>query len=597
MKPKILNFDFLIHGKPHFENSSRAIPPGPGCEGGRLIIVTGDRGQGLILRRPLFNSFDKLDHSTPTATSEFPTGAPATRSVATDNQIVRLKDGSLLALKDTFVWDDIPAAQQPAWVKNGELVDGGGGMRKGQRGCPLLIRSTDCGDSWQFQSVIDFATILGGKYGYPQPHSDPAKKYWVGGCDRTELYACPFTGFAYLTTRVKSGPYQKDNTPARDTGLLFYSKDAGKSWELIKEDLPSWSPFVMTSTPDGRLFLFHVIGDQPTVYFSKQPVSAAAKPEMSAGHPVNFVENGKAVPSSWGTPAELFIQVNHPTVSRISTDATSSKVRAAYQGANADGMQVARVIGIEVQDPAKPPVVTPLATIQAEDPENASVMYFTFVEPDFVDMPAGVKTNASLLYWIEAPRTLSSRRRYAARYSVFEGESHTAPAHLSLSVGGAARSWSTQENIGDYMTGGFFWKDGALNYVAQWVEPEGIKVNIVTLPHPFFLSHAWALNCNGFAGLLLIDAVNPNGSITGRIIEGNRTDSISGFWDDEWDGGPGGARSLTFTRKIGGDPAATQIFTGYMMQGKPVLAGTFEAFAGTGATAKRSVYAWVAQPL
>ena len=37
--------------------------------------------------------------------------------------------------------------------------------------------------------------------------------------------------------------------------------------------------------------------------------------------------------------------------------------------------------------------------------------------------------------------------------------------------------------LGDYMTGGFFWWRSTLNYVAQWVEPDGLKANIVTLPY------------------------------------------------------------------------------------------------------------------
>jgi hypothetical protein len=33
------------------------------------------------------------------------------------------------------------------------------------------------------------------------------------------------------------------------------------------------------------------------------------------------------------------------------------------------------------------------------------------------------------------------------------------------------------------MTGGFFWRNNKLNYLAQWVEPTGIRANIVRLPY------------------------------------------------------------------------------------------------------------------
>jgi hypothetical protein len=65
---------------------------------------------------------------------------------------------------------------------------------------------------------------------------------------------------AYLPDdRVVSGPYTREEDkdpilPNRDTALLLYSKDNAKTWEPVKEDLPSWAPIVMTSTPNERLF-------------------------------------------------------------------------------------------------------------------------------------------------------------------------------------------------------------------------------------------------------------------------------------------------------------------------------------------------------
>jgi hypothetical protein len=50
------------------------------------------------------------------------------------------------------------------------------------------------------------------------------------------------------------------------------------------------------------------------------------------------------------------------------------------------------------------------------------------------------------------------------------------------------------------------------------------------------------------------------------------------------------------------DPTTFQVFTGYLMQPQPgtgfvvTLAGSFEAFAGSGGSARRPLYGWYAQP-
>src|SRR5205823_10226703 len=120
----------------------------------------------------------------------------------------------------------------------------------------------------------------------PQQGTNPdgTPMWWIGDGDREELYVCPFTGYVYLTSRVTSGPYgpldpiDTGVVPRRDTYLLFMSRDNGQAWDLISEDLPAVEPLIMTSTPDGRLFLFQIVGWQPTVYFTETPVGPVGTP-------------------------------------------------------------------------------------------------------------------------------------------------------------------------------------------------------------------------------------------------------------------------------------------------------------------------------
>jgi hypothetical protein len=184
-----------------------------------------------------------------------------------------------------------------------------------------------------------------------------------------------------------------------------------------------------------------------------------------------------------GKDVDLFFQIGHPTISRLSTDRRTSAIRVAYQSCGASGTQEARIISVTVKDPAAAPEVANIATIRAQDAGNYSLMYFAFIDPDYLDMPRRVASNTSLLYWIETPKKGLAGRRWSARYALFSGDGRVGePGFLSVS-GGKPRSWDRRQDLGDYMTGGFFWWRDTLHYVAQWVEPDGLKANIVSVPY------------------------------------------------------------------------------------------------------------------
>ena len=106
------------------------------------------------------------------------------------------------------------------------------------------------------------------------------------------------------------------------------------------------------------------------------------------------------------------------------------------------------------------------------------------------------------------------------------------------------------------------------------------------------ISGIWDINDNGFTGTLNIKAVDAAGNIDKTSVLGN--DLIFGFWDEP-------SQKITFMRII--DPAKPdtfQTYTGYFMGFQPgakrqfSLAGTFEAFEGTGGTAQHSTFGWYA---
>ena len=104
----------------------------------------------------------------------------------------------------------------------------------------------------------------------------------------------------------------------------------------------------------------------------------------------------------------------------------------------------------------------------------------------------------------------------------------------------------------------------------------------------------WDININGFWGLLSIQAIDPQGNLGRSSVVSDHSDPIIGFWDEV-------SQKITFMRLINQNDSSTfQIFTGYLIvtqaDGSLALAGSFEAFQGTGATAQRVIYGWYATP-
>ncbi len=493
----VVGDNFRLHPSAFYENTAKVVGPTAACPQGAIVVSTGEpRSSARLLSGPLLDGSGNLETTELVRQAAYPVGP--SEAIATDNQTVRLTDGSLLSVKDAYFWS--PMSPPPRWSQ--EVVSGSGD-RVGQRGGVLLFRSTDCGFSWQRHAAIDMGTFRGGIYGIPRPRNSQGNdvahteqgidattgrlQWWVGGADRTEVYVCPFTGHVYLTTVVVSGPFEPGQSKFHATVLLM-STDSAQSWEVVRDDLRGSGPTVMTSTPDGRLFLFQQWGTQPIIYVSHAPIRAGTKPVLSGNElPVNYVEGGGLVAAATASQIRGEVAIGYkipsPSISRVSTDRCSSKVRASYGVRNHHGMHEVRVIEIESID-GEPLAVTALAKIAASDPKNSSVMYFAFIEPDYIDTPFGFASSLTAAYWMEAPRVGHSSPAYSVHYTLFRGElPPDPPAALSVSQG-VARAWSARREVGDYMTGGFWWEPGQLSYLAQWVEPTGIVANVIRVSDP-----------------------------------------------------------------------------------------------------------------
>lgn len=412
---------------PFFENVAKVRPPSTACPNGSIAMILGQpRGIDGLVQRPLYDSGGAIDTSTPSIRHPFP--IPTTSATHTDPHLVRLADGSFLALKEGTT--TAPLDPEPEWFD--ELIAGGLGIVEGSRGGVHLFHSV-CGDAWTLRSIIDWGVVAGGVYGVPRPldangfitfdcsqqdRDDNGRLRWsFAASDRTEFYQCPFTGNLYVTTIVGAGPFCDENgnrtSDPVDASVLLVSMDGGFTFDLVAQ-LRRSAPNVMTSTPDGRLFVFGVL-ENPTVQFT-QPMVPGDFPVLGPENVVLYNDGSGDVPHNVVIDADLFINpVTHLSVSRISTDTTTSKIRAAYPSVNASDMEETRVISIEVPSGGGAPIVEPIVTVQPEDPDDHSTLYFSFIEPDYLDMPSGVKSNVAMGYWIEPPRCREDEHRCAAQ--------------------------------------------------------------------------------------------------------------------------------------------------------------------------------------
>jgi hypothetical protein len=111
----------------------------------------------------------------------------------------------------------------------------------------------------------------------------------------------------------------------------------------------------------------------------------------------------------------------------------------------------------------------------------------------------------------------------------------------------------------------------------------GLSSNPISAP-----DGTWSIDGNGYPATLTIHVDTAGNLVNSTYTEYGQSVTLVGFWDFS-------AGKLTFIRPLGDSPDAYQIFTGYLfVRGSPIIAGTFEAFRGTGATAQRTVYGWYA---
>ena len=533
-----LRSDFLIVQGNYYENTAKVIPPsvtGSLYQGEIVVSIGQDRpgfitSRGFNLVRNTDSTYFKWQSGLPNTTSYDAIKEAPTDQIFTDNQIIRLTDGSLLAMKAGATYRDIP--NKPAWwdFPGVKWIDPNGAF--GQRGCPNFFRSTNNGVSWNKIGDLDAATVFNGDFGWPRRYEN----YYIGGdFDRFEIYQCPFTNRIYITLWGASGLSNYDSLSAElqkkarkpiAITLVAYSDDMCKTWKTAKQFNGNPVPLYMTSTPDGRFYALFSWGNSvqiifnslkyPSKFYDPIEITNSSKEKLGADTLMHMMDK-------WWIP-----QIS---ISRASLNNNESKLRVTYPVLNEYGRQYYSIKNITMSDDVQwldnnnyssEPVMqlTGSNKIESSDKKNKSIMDGAFIDPDYIDLKDN--NNTSVFYFIESSaddlgyatqswgnnsdtikvinekkiRKINPNRIFSAKYCIFYGDNKiTNPDFLSKN-GGKPRTWGGGYSQGDYFSGGFFWgkhlvpKSGGafsyskdtLNYLCQWVEPDGIHGNIVTVP-------------------------------------------------------------------------------------------------------------------
>src|SRR5438094_1690110 len=474
--PKVLSDNLILYTNSYFENTAKVSLPSAALPKGKIVVQLGQpRNSAGFVSRDLLDAADNFAVSAPTAKVSYPLDA-ASQINATDNQLIRLQDGSLLASKNGYIWSDL--SPKPAWFDTTSIAVGG--VTTGRaRNAVFIFRSTDGGVSWVLLSFIDSAVVEGGKYGWPQPGSTPGT-FGVGGFDRTELYQDPWSGDIFVSGHGDGGPYTlRGKTTENHAGVIFRSQNNGMTWKTFHvfkdsaNQTKGAAPYVMTSTPDHALVVFHIESSKPTLYFVENGTMSAAK-TVVASDGSDTLDFGVA-------PDEDDIRGSQPCIARIGKDDAKDSAWIAYPSLNASGHQI-YVIAVVAFGGSSAPVVDLVTKAAAKKPEQASAIMGAFVQDDLVDSNDGMQAPCTLFYWIDAaPKTdPAASNKLTARYQVvYSGGSFPAG---DLSVSSGAKRTFSRVGIGDYFSGGYFWMNNQLNFLCQWNEPDGIKANIVSLP-------------------------------------------------------------------------------------------------------------------
>ena len=477
IQPSVLPDRLELFGKWMFENTLSVVTPAIPTVKGKIVLNLGQpRPSAGFVQRNLLDAQNDFSSTEPQTFAAYPLDS-SMQSGATDNQIIRLHDGSLLAIKNGYVWSGLRTP--PEWF-NTVTINVNGIVNPQMRSVIFVFKSANAGLDWELLSVIDSALIANGDYSWPQPKKNPPlgptsqTGIWhVGGFDRTELYQDPWTKAIYVSGNAAGGPFEKDDgTTVNNSDALIFKSTNGESWSILHTfEEGVRAPHVMSSTPNFPLVVLTRTGGgtDAQVYALKKGSSA-----LNGPHAVGAKLDGSIVDVATDSANTGDVQPNTPGSTAIARIGVSDRVRIAYPSVNSEKRQVYSICNVTLGMDGTV-AADHVATIEAKDPAETSCVLGAFGIDDRSNAP----NDAMMFSWIEVPADAASKQ-LLARYKMFFGTAGQYKAGV-LSLAGGAPAPFPRGQIGDYRTSVGFHVQGKTHYLAPWADSTGIYGNIVSL--------------------------------------------------------------------------------------------------------------------
>lgn len=519
---------FQVTGEHQYRELGVAVvTPTPGdCKEGRIVISGGSDPQSLLIRNlngPVNGPFDAPFPALPSQGQLIAWDNQIARLANGD--LILLWQGSTTApLSDAALaaqggvgnlppwwkkwnvntkWDD-PNDGSPALVDNPKVTtffNNNPGNRNGLRSAHFLWRFSAVGCAWSGPFALDAGEVSGTRSDGSTLGYCAQLAPGLAGFDRPELYVDPW-GYnpsvsvskqrIYVSTlcgRCLEPPCAAlvDQGLDDDSVQVFMSPDSGASWQTgMRLNAPQ--PAAMTSTPpNGRLFMFNTSGDPNpgvNIYWadpSGNSMGSLKGPFDITYMPVNTDTNENLIDPATNLPVRVLpnwlpgstLGVASSLSATLSLARTGNNaVLAVYPalekipGSATAMRQVAAVVWVVTKGTNDPPIVVPMKIVRAQA-STGSVFFATFIEDDRPD----AKISTSMLYWLETTSQPAAGAdvTMVARYMLFSNGVFPGPETLlSDSAGWKATNNNALADVGDYMKGGFYFHNGALNFVAVW---------------------------------------------------------------------------------------------------------------------------------
>lgn len=355
--------------------------------------------------------------------------------------------------------------------------------------CSLaVVKSSDCGQNWQTQTVLDLndPNFMGGAWAVPEYDALGKTNQKGYAIDRPEILVDPYFPFplktaVFLTAAIRMGP-QAGKT------MLLKSLDGGASWlkpVLLPGSNPGagGNPTVIATTHPHRVYLFRCEGTEPRLYWSDDYGASFKEKDVRT---VKYADANVgpldcAVASSSDLSANVGAGSPSIGITRWGNPDVDNVILTYSAVINKKQVQPVMLVTTKVAADEDPEITS---NILIQGDQGRSVVQATLTPSDRFEFQPDESNDplydAAMLSWLEIPVGDSALLTTAKYITVRRGLLWGNKQQFSLK-NGAADNWKWNVNpknpfIGDYSRGSFYVDTAGgkkvLHFISTWPQSQ-----------------------------------------------------------------------------------------------------------------------------